>query len=166
MTASDVVAVLDLLIDADIGYWIAGGWGVDALIGSQSRPHRDLDLHVSLSDALAVQGLLLDAGYEVVNDQFPIRVEMARSSGQMVDLHPFHLDADGTARGQMTDGGCWIFDEEALSGAGKIAGRAVRCVSVDEQIHSHLEFEPREVDHADMALLAARFSVSLPPPYG
>ena len=165
MTAGDVVAVLDLLVAANIDYWIAGGWGVDALVGEQSRSHHDLDLHVSLEDALAVQELLLEAGYEVLNDQFPIRVEMARPSGQRVDLHPFQLNADGTARGPMLDGGCWVFDEEALSGAGTIAGRTVRCVSVKEQIHSHLEFEPRDIDRADMALLAARFSVSLPPPY-
>src|SRR5438477_4113231 len=27
-------------------FWLEGGWGVDALVGRQTRPHRDLDIDV------------------------------------------------------------------------------------------------------------------------
>ena len=32
---------------AGIDYWLSGGWGLDALLGRQSRTHDDLDLVVA-----------------------------------------------------------------------------------------------------------------------
>ena len=37
MRGSDVLDVLDLLQDAGIKAWVAGGWGIDALVGRQTR---------------------------------------------------------------------------------------------------------------------------------
>lgn len=45
-SVADVHRVLDLLSDADVETWVSGGWGVDALVGRQTRTHRDLDLLV------------------------------------------------------------------------------------------------------------------------
>jgi lincosamide nucleotidyltransferase A/C/D/E len=46
MLERDVLEVLDIL-DADgVMHWLDGGWGVDALLGVQTRPHADLDLAV------------------------------------------------------------------------------------------------------------------------
>jgi lincosamide nucleotidyltransferase A/C/D/E len=36
--------VLADLTEAGCSVWVAGGWGVDALVGRQTRLHRDLDL--------------------------------------------------------------------------------------------------------------------------
>lgn len=44
---SRVVALMDALAVAGVSSWVAGGWGVDALIGHQTRRHYDLDLVVS-----------------------------------------------------------------------------------------------------------------------
>ena len=44
MTAEDVLMVRDTLAAAGVPVWIDGGWGVDALVGTQSRDHDDLDL--------------------------------------------------------------------------------------------------------------------------
>lgn len=38
--------VLDALDRAGVSHWVAGGWGVDVLVGIETRPHRDLDLAV------------------------------------------------------------------------------------------------------------------------
>ena len=68
MTASDVVAVFDRLDEAGIDAWLDGGWGVDALLGEQTRDHDDLDLVMrvidvpSMRDALAADGFVLDRG--------------------------------------------------------------------------------------------------------
>jgi hypothetical protein len=40
----EVVDVLERLDRAGVPVWLDGGWGVDALVGRQTRPHRDLDL--------------------------------------------------------------------------------------------------------------------------
>ena len=38
MTAQDVVGLLDIFGEHGINFWIDGGWGVDALLGEQTRP--------------------------------------------------------------------------------------------------------------------------------
>jgi hypothetical protein len=40
----EVVDVLERLDRAGVPVWLDGGWGVDALVGRQTRAHRDLDL--------------------------------------------------------------------------------------------------------------------------
>jgi lincosamide nucleotidyltransferase A/C/D/E len=44
MDLGEVLGVLADLAEAGCAVWVAGGWGVDALIGRQTRLHRDLDL--------------------------------------------------------------------------------------------------------------------------
>jgi lincosamide nucleotidyltransferase A/C/D/E len=46
MTAADVVEILGWLRAASADVWLDGGWGVDALVGEQTREHKDLDLIV------------------------------------------------------------------------------------------------------------------------
>jgi lincosamide nucleotidyltransferase A/C/D/E len=42
MTAEDVIELYTGLDDVGVEVWIDGGWGVDALLGEQTRPHADL----------------------------------------------------------------------------------------------------------------------------
>src|SRR5215472_5062822 len=42
-----VLALMNALDSAGVSAWVAGGWGVDALIGHQTRRHYDLDLVVA-----------------------------------------------------------------------------------------------------------------------
>ena len=39
-------------------WWVAGGWALDLFVGSQSRPHKDLDIGVMRRDALEVLAAL------------------------------------------------------------------------------------------------------------
>ena len=39
---TDVKQILQLAIDAEIKVFLDGGWGVDALLGHQSRVHNDI----------------------------------------------------------------------------------------------------------------------------
>ena len=43
---TDVKQILQLAIDAEIKVFLDGGWGVDALLGHQSRVHNDIDIFV------------------------------------------------------------------------------------------------------------------------
>jgi lincosamide nucleotidyltransferase A/C/D/E len=47
--------VLELFESEAIEVWIDGGWGVDALVGRQTRPHEDLDLVVALDHAPGIR---------------------------------------------------------------------------------------------------------------
>jgi hypothetical protein len=44
MTAEDALALYDLFRSHGITVWVDGGWGIDALLGRQTRPHSDLDI--------------------------------------------------------------------------------------------------------------------------
>ena len=46
---TDVKQILQLAIDAEIKVFLDGGWGVDALLGHQSRVHNDIDIFVERS---------------------------------------------------------------------------------------------------------------------
>ncbi len=50
MNSSDVLEVLGLLEAVGIPVWIGGGWGVDALVGQETRSHEDVDIAVPASD--------------------------------------------------------------------------------------------------------------------
>jgi lincosamide nucleotidyltransferase A/C/D/E len=63
MTAADVVEILGWFGMASVDVWLDGGWGVDALVGEQTREHKDLDLIVRdanesrMREVLATYGL-------------------------------------------------------------------------------------------------------------
>ncbi|MFL5778382.1 MAG: nucleotidyltransferase domain-containing protein, partial [Chloroflexota bacterium] len=65
MAASDLIALLDRLQDAAIAVWLDGGWGVDALLGEQTREHDDLDLVSTVDDARGLIETLNAAGYRL-----------------------------------------------------------------------------------------------------
>jgi len=64
LSAADVVTIVDRLERAGLHVWIDGGWGVDALVGRQTRPHDDLDLVILLHEVPAVERELALLGYE------------------------------------------------------------------------------------------------------
>jgi lincosamide nucleotidyltransferase A/C/D/E len=86
LEASDVLAVLDQLDRAGVVVWLDGGWGVDALLGGQSRPHQDLDLVIDRDDCEAAQTALAGTGFHddlvLLAERFGVAVPPAvRRSG-------------------------------------------------------------------------------------
>jgi len=65
MSAADVLGVLAALDGRGIPAWLDGGWGIDALLGEQTRPHEDVDLVVPVPDVPALVELLGAQGYRV-----------------------------------------------------------------------------------------------------
>jgi hypothetical protein len=58
MDLSTLVAVHRLLADHGLQHMIYGGWGLDAIRGEQTRPHRDLDLFLWRRDYHRLRSLL------------------------------------------------------------------------------------------------------------
>ena len=106
MSAADVATVLYIAHTARFDrVWIAGGWGVDALVGRQTRIHSDLDLAVDVT-RMALDHLLQAFGrhgYVVDADWRPSRVALVAGARQ-VDLHPLVFDAQGTGWQANVDG--------------------------------------------------------------
>jgi len=156
------VALLDELDALGVSVWVDGGWGVDALLGEQHRPHADLDL---VMDAAAVERVvrsLVDRGFVIVRDWLPTAVALRHADGREVDLHPVAPTEDGGGDQVQVDGSLWHYEPPVL---GRIDRRRVRCCSLETQIASHLGYEPTDTDRDDMRVLADRFGVELPPPY-
>ena len=42
----DAIEIISYAVDNGIDIWLDGGWGVDALLGTQTRVHNDIDLFV------------------------------------------------------------------------------------------------------------------------
>jgi len=154
-----VLALLDLLQSVGAAVWVDGGWGVDALIGHQSRPHADLDLSVDTPSLAAVRSVLADEGFVVLRDDLPTALALRHPDGREVDLHPVVPTDDGGGDQALPDGGWWHYPPPAT---GRIDGREVICLSVETQVRAHASYEPDDGDRADMALLADAFGVELP----
>jgi hypothetical protein len=60
---SALARVSNLLAEADIDYWLIGGWAVDFYAGSVTRAHDDLDLAVWLVDLPRIAELLQGDGW-------------------------------------------------------------------------------------------------------
>jgi lincosamide nucleotidyltransferase A/C/D/E len=162
--ASEVLRVLDALDAAGIRAGITGGWGIDALLGRQTRPHGDLDLGMA---AEAVDGAILELAsldYVVDVDERPARVVLVSGLGK-VDLHPIVWDPSGAGVQTGLDGETFDYLAGSLDAEGEIGGRLVRCGTPELQVAFHGHYEPREHDRRDMKALAGAFGLTLPGPY-
>jgi lincosamide nucleotidyltransferase A/C/D/E len=150
MTQTLAVELLDAFADAGVRVWVAGGWGIDALVGRQTREHRDLDVLYPREHDDTVRGLLADRGWVPETDWWPVRVEYVGAS--YVDVHPLTFAPDGSAVQEGLDGGQFFYPASAFVG-GVIGGRVVECLSAGQQRAFHAGYEPRTVDVVDIALL-------------
>jgi len=98
MQVAEVLEVLADLCGAGCRIWVAGGWGVDALVGHQTRPHRDMDLAVDADHEAAAIATLERRGYHIETDWLPVRMELAAPDRGWVDLHPVVFDSSGHGR--------------------------------------------------------------------
>jgi lincosamide nucleotidyltransferase A/C/D/E len=165
MTAGDVATVLDRLEDAGIEAWVDGGWGVDALVGEQTRPHDDLDLIVRVADTRTMCEILADDGYRHVEGVLDSNFVLRDAGGRAIDVHPVRFqDGDGIYR--MENGRDWVFPADGFTGTGGIGDRSVRCLTPDVQMLCHSTgYVPGATDFHDMRLLNARFGTRLVPPF-
>ena len=162
MTAGDVLDVLGRLEEAGISYRLDGGWGVDALVGRDTRAHLDLDLVVAVEDVPRIESLLSDHEFERVPDE-PGFIVLRDPSGRKVDLHAVRFDDEGNGWQQLGNDKWGIYPAADLDASGIVGGREVPCISPMLQLRHHLGYEWDENDRHDLGLLAARFGTPLPP---
>jgi lincosamide nucleotidyltransferase A/C/D/E len=169
MTVSDVIDVLDRLDAAGVSVWLDGGWGVDALLGAQTRPHVDLDLALARSDLERAANALLGAGFghaQASEPGLPARYVLRDRGGREVDLHPLLFDTGGNGWQQLSPSGrAWgCYEADGLAATGTIGGRQVRCLSAELQVRFRRGYEWSDRDEHDIRLLAEAFELPLPPP--
>lgn len=163
MDARAVLEILAALDHASVQVWLDGGWGVDALLGEQTRDHSDLDLIVSTTDVDRVRQVLIDAGFAKKPGTSRTNLVLAARDGREVDVHAVDFDQAGYGSFDLPDGRRWPLPPAAFAARGRVMGREVPCLSADAQVQCHAQgYEPTETDLRDMERLQERFGVVLP----
>jgi len=178
VSAEDVIEIIERLSAAGIQVWVCGGWGIDALLGRETRPHKDFDILVQLDDIVQARALLEHDGYRLVElwsenlrvaDPRGVETDtgfvLEDAAGRQIDLHAIVLLPDGGAV-PAYDGGDigpgMTFSAEDLSGDGTIAGVPARCLSVEMQFRGHTGYELPERQIPDLEFLRERFGNERP----
>lgn len=163
MTARSVLEIVELLEAASVEIWLDGGWGVDALLGEETRPHADLDVIVRARDTAGLAKALGPAGFSRKPGGSGTNFVLADAQGREVDVHGIAFDARGFGIFQLPDGKTWPFPPSAFLGEGRVGDRKVRCLSAEAQVQCHGQgYVPTEKDLRDMELLQAKFGMVLP----
>lgn len=150
----------------DIKVWVDGGWGVDALLGKQTRKHKDLDIAVQKKDLKKLRKALQSRGYRDVpqDDTREWNFVLGDDGGRLVDIHVIEIDEAGNGiYGPVENGE--MYPASSLTGEGVIEGVEVRCISVEDLVKFHSGYELSKTDYKDVKTLCEKFGVKLPGEY-
>jgi lincosamide nucleotidyltransferase A/C/D/E len=163
MIATDVIGLYAELEDLGITIWIDGGWGVDALLGEQTRPHQDLDIAVQQKDVPKLRQLLQARGYKEIKleEARPWNFVLGDENGREIDFHVIVIDDKGNGLYGPTEKG-EMYPAASLTGTGSIIGRMVRCISPEWVVRFHSGYKLKEKDFRDVSALCKKFGIELP----
>lgn len=165
MCAEDVLEVIAYLEAAGVAVWLDGGWGVDALLDEQTRPHDDLDVVIAAAQLDVARDALHEIGYAMTIDELPTRCVLADAADRRIDIHPVTFDRESGGIQQQPDGGTFRYPPEGLAGVGRIAEKLLRCLTPELQLRCHLAYEPDDDDRHDVRLLCECFGLAVPEIY-
>lgn len=161
MSAESAIEILSWFEINSFPVVVDGGWGVDALLGEQTRPHDDLDIAVQHSDVAGIRAMLEQRGFTDVprNDTWECNFVLGDALGRQVDIHSCtfnekHENIFGVA-----------YPYDSLQGHGSISGHPVRCIPPDWMVRFHTGYPLDENDYLDTKHLCQRFSLPLPEDY-
>lgn len=145
----NLFTVLDVLDKSGITYWLDGGWGVDVLIGKQTREHRDIDINFDAAKTELFLNILKEIGYQITTDCRPTRIELYHPKLSYIDIHPFMLGENNTAKQADLKGGWYEFEADVF-GSAVFEERKIPCISLLGQLLFHSGYELREIDKQDI----------------
>jgi lincosamide nucleotidyltransferase A/C/D/E len=161
MTAEDVVDLLRLLARHGLEVCVDGGWGVDALLGIQTRRHSDLDIAILHRDVPRLRALLEANGYTDVprDDTRDCNFVLGDDRGHQLDVHSYTFDAEGRNVFGVA------YPAESLRGAGSINGYPVRTITPEWMVRFHSGYALDDNDYRDVVALCDKFAIALPDEY-
>jgi lincosamide nucleotidyltransferase A/C/D/E len=161
MTMCDVIEIVQLFNRYHIEFCVDGGWGVDALLGKQTRPHADLDIAIQHKDSLQVRTLLEARGYSDVEraNSSDFNFVLGDDRGHQIDIHTYTFDADGNHIYGIP------YPLESLNGTGLLSGYSVKCISPEWAVKFHTAYQFDEDDYRDVKAICQHFKIKLPSEY-
>ena len=160
--SADVVEIVRSLTDASIDVWLDGGWGVDALLGEQTRAHYDLDIVVRESDVPRLRDILARSGFHEKDGGKAWNFVVVDPRGREVDIHTVRFDAQGNGL-YGPDG--LMYPAGSLDGMGKVDELSVCCKTAEAQMADRVGYEWHVSDHHDVRLLNERLGIPIPGSY-
>jgi lincosamide nucleotidyltransferase A/C/D/E len=166
MESKAVMELYTTLERLDIPIWIDGGWGVDALLGEQTRPHEDLDIVIQQKDVPRLRRLLEARGFKDIprDDTSAWNFVLGDGRGNLVDVHVIVFDVAGDGIYGRPEGGV-MYPAASLRGVGQINGLSVRCISAEYVVKFHTGYQLRERDYKDVPAICDRFDIKYPAEY-
>ena len=165
-TREDLCRLLDLADSLGVRLWLDGGWAVDAWLGGQTRPHRDVDIVIESHVAERLVEALRAAGYDDVprDDTRPWNFVLGDEAGHEVDFHLIDIAADGTGNYGPPEVE-FRFPADTLIASTELCGRSVLAIPPHRLVEFHTGYEPDDDDRADVLALCERFGIDVPPVY-
>lgn len=158
----DAIEIISYAVDNGIDIWLDGGWGVDALLGTQTRVHNDIDLFVEKINSKKFIDIVKEKGFSEIEEAYTTASHTVwkDTKGRIIDLHIFEFNEQGNLvfEGETYSG-------DVFSGIGKISNKVVKCISAENQVLFHLGYEHDENDVHDVRLLCERFNIPIPNEY-
>ena len=170
MKVTDVLWVLNALEAQQVPCCIAGGWGVDALLGRQSRSHDDLDIVVDNYEDEVKRAIatLEPLGFRLVSEKeqrawMPRLSVLDDGAGHRVELVSLNWSILAREFGPPgSDGSAHEAFEHHVFTEGTLGDRRVPCLSAEVQLLYHIGFELSPTLQHDVSLLRDELGASLP----
>jgi len=161
MTIDDVVEIIHLFDQHQIEFTIDGGWGVDALLGEQTRGHSDLDIAIQHKNVPQIRALLEARGYTDItrDDTRDSNFVLGDDRGRLIDIHSYTFDGEGNIIFGIP------YPIDSLTGRGSVNGHPVKCISPDWMVKFHTGYPLDENDYHDVKALCQRFGIEIPAEY-
>lgn len=163
------------LVDQGIQVWLVGGWGIDALLGEHTRPHKDLDILLQVDDVNRMRQLLEGDGYTLAylweenlwttdahGNETATGFVLQHPNGTEIDAHALRLDEHGNGIPAWDNTEGRFFTPSRLAGAGSINGEPVQCISAEMQMIAHAGYALPEHHLRDLQRLHKKFGVAYP----
>nr|WP_063851342.1 lincosamide nucleotidyltransferase Lnu(D) [Streptococcus uberis]ABR14060.1 putative lincosamide nucleotidyltransferase [Streptococcus uberis] len=159
---ADAIEIILYAEENEIDIWLDGGWGVDALLGEETRSHNDIDLFVEEKNGKTFIEILKEKGFTEVIEAYTTtdHTVWKDDKDRIIDLHVFEFNEQGDL----------VFEGESypsnvFSGIGKIGNKVVKCIDAENQVLFHLGYEHDENDVHDVRLLCERYNIPVPSEY-
>jgi lincosamide nucleotidyltransferase A/C/D/E len=172
VSPEDAINLYQSLLSNGIPCWLNGGWGIDALLGEQTRPHKDLDVFVLVDDINRLYELLSHTGFTVKEvwseNRWVVNAQGGKTmtgfvlqdpEGRELDVHALRIDQQGNGipAWEAEDG--LILAQQDLAGVGSIDGFSVQCISAEMQLLFHTGYTLPEYQIRDLKRLHDKFGL-------
>lgn len=159
---ADAIEIISYADNNGIDIWLDGGWGVDALLETETRAHNDIDLFVEKINRRKFIDIIKEKGFSEIEEAYTTTSHTVwkDAKDRIIDLHIFEFNEQGNLvfEGETYSG-------DVFSGIGKISNKVVKCISAENQVLFHLGYEHDENDVHDVRLLCERFNIPIPNEY-